>query len=240
MGTPTQAVLGSFSYGTNTQSSGTAITQLIPPYGGVGYPGIGTAGPGAAKTPTPGPGVIHVTSFILDTGATAHTLTIMRPQNYTWFSAVAAAGQAVFNLHDDPGLAANYKWPLANGQTVPSTANDGIAANDYVVYQAAPGQWVMDTVSSVATLAITMNTNLPTGGVVTGGLLFYFGVAADTLPITNAANQQFATTTSTRLSYTDPNGLWNGLHSGAPMIVYDPNATNADTYQLICGFYSRR
>lgn len=231
MAGPTIQSVGSFSIGRKTAAIGTAFAVMVPPYSNQNT-GVGTG--------KPGPGIPHITTLIIDAGSTLHTLTIMRPFNFTTFTADANAAQAVVNIAADPGnYASNFKYPLPNGMTAPSTANNLIAANDYVVYQSAAGQYVMDTVSSVSSLAITMTTNLPTGGVKQGGLFWFFGVAADTDPNTNLANTQFDTVISSRNNLTDPNGLWCALHAGDPLLVYNPNSTAADTLQLLAGYYAK-
>ncbi|MDE2101451.1 MAG: hypothetical protein KGL39_29670 [Patescibacteria group bacterium] len=248
MASPVIQSLGSFSVGRKTAALNTAFAVLIPPYGGGGQaPGIGNVGlpGGSAAKPRPLTGVPHITSFILDTGGTAHTLTILRPMNYTWFSADAAAAQAVVALTADPGsFSTAYNYPLANGQTAPDAANDLIGSGDYCVYQDAKGRWVLDTATEGygATVAgsVTMTANLPTGGVKAGGLFYLLGQAADLDPATGLAHLQFDTTVSARLSYTDPNGLWCGLHPGDPLVIYNPNGTAADIFQLVSGFYAAR
>lgn len=242
MATPVLQPLGSFSVGRKTATAGTAIATFVPPYGGsavgVGSSGVPGGGPGQKR---PLKGVIHVTSLIIDSGSTVHSLAIMRPLNYTTFSAVAAAAQAVVAIQADPGIySTNYQYPLANGVTAPSPADNAIAAGDYVVYQAADGHWVLDTVASVSGLNITMTGNLPTGGVIAGGLFYCFGISTDTQPYSNAAHQLVDTTATARVNLTDPNGLFQGYQAGDPLVVFDANATAADTLQLIAGFYADR
>lgn len=234
---------GTFSRGHKTATANTAFAQFIPPFT---PPSGAPVGSGTVADPHVNRGIIHVTDFVYRVSTTGHTVTVMRPFNYTTFSADAAASQAVVNLTADPGLyqtAGRYKYPLPNGVTVPSTANNGIAANDYVVFQTASGQWVMDTVSSVSSLAVTLTTNLPTGGVKKGGLLYFFGVAANTDPATNEANQTFLVTahasTLTEYKLQSDSGLWHSYHPGDPMIFHSDNSTAAGHIELIAGYYSK-
>lgn len=224
---------GAFCKGRKTATAGTPILIPIPPFSNQGAPGLGTG--------MRSQGVIHVTHIILDGTTTAQNIAFMSPLNFTTFSANAAAGQAVVTITADPGVySTNYKYGLPNGQSGPSTADNAIAANDYVIYQVADGTIVADKVSSVSGLSITMTTNLPTGGVLAGGLFWFFGVAADVNPGTGEAHPAFGTTgAAARQEYTDQNGLWVGLRPGDPMLIYDPNATAADTIQLIAGYWAK-
>lgn len=233
--TPSIPAIGTFGRGKKTATAGTAITQLIEPYHGK-TTGLGTG--------TKGEGIIHIAHLCYDVSTTAHTLTIFRPLNYTTFSADAAAAQAVVNITADPGVySTNFKYPLPNGQTAPSTADNAIAANDYVVYQTAAGQYVLDTVSSVSTLAITLTTNLPTGGVKAGGLFWFYGITTDTDPTTNLAHIQMtalaAASGTSRYDLSDATNLWNALHPGDPMFIYSDNSTAAGTIQLVAGWHGK-
>lgn len=234
-----------FSRGKKTAAGATPFAQFIPPY----RPSSGApVGVNTTADPLVNRGVIHVTDFRYVVPTTAHLITVMRPLNYTTFSADAAASQAVVNITADPGLyqtAGRYQYAKPGGLTAPSTANNAIAGNDYVVYQAAAGQWVMDTVSSVASLAVTLTNNLPTGGVLKGGLLYFFGIYSDTDPATNEAHQSFdvlAASSGTENYVLQSQGggsLFQAYHPGDPMIFYSSNATAAGFIELIAGYYGK-
>jgi hypothetical protein len=242
--------MGCFSRGRKTATGGTAFTQFVPPFPGTsgaqptGGPGIL---PGAPPTGvhTPGRGIIHVKNFQYIVPTTAHLVTIMRPLNWTYLTANAAASQAVVVIANDPGAyatAGNYRYSLPNGQTIPSTANNLIAASDYVMYQATAGQWVLDTVASVSGLSITLTNNVPTGGTLANTPLYWFGVSTDTDPWTNEAHQQFdvlaAASNTANYSLSDSTGLWHTYHQGDPLVFYSSNATTAGFIELISGEYS--
>lgn len=234
---------GSFSVGKKTANAGTAIAVLVPP------DNQPLSSSGTPVLPALLPNFIHVTDLVYDVGTTAHTLTVMRPLNYTTFSADAAASQQVVNLTEDPGLfqtAGRYKYALPNGLTVPSAANNGVAQNDFVAYQAASGQWVVDTVSSVSGLAVTLATNLPTGGVKKGGLLYFFGLSTDVDPATNLAHQQIdvlaagsGTSRYAIQASAAGAGLFQTYHAGDPLVIHSSNGTTAGTFQLVAGYYSK-
>lgn len=234
MAQPLVQSYGAFSKGRKTATAGTAIVILIPPFSNQGMPGLGTGKMGL--------GVPHITHMIVDGTTTKQTIGILRPQNFTTFSANAAAGQAVVSLTADPGVySTNWKYGLPNGQSGPRTADDAIASGDYCVYQAADGTYIADTAAgSYTSGTVTMTTNLPTGGVLQGGLFWLFGQTADTDPNTGEPHLSIDTTgAAARIEYTDANGLWCALHQGDPLLIVDPNATAADTWQLVAGYYAK-
>jgi hypothetical protein len=224
---------GRWSVGKATATGGTAFAKLLPPASELcQYP----AG-GMAKSHT----VITDISYSYPTTVT-HALTILRPLNWTTFSADAAASQAVVNLTADPGSYSTvYQYPTRNS-VKPRTANNLIAASDYVVYQCPDGSYVMDTVASVATLAVTLTTNLPTGGVKAGDPLWFFGVAADTDPTTAVAHPGFSVVRapgSAGITTLHSECLFTSLHPGDPLIFYSDNATTAGTLEFAAGYYER-
>lgn len=234
---------GTFSRGRKTATAGTAINLLIPPFRPTSGAPIGS---GAVTDPLLGTGIIHVTDFQYVVPTTAHQIAIMRPLNYTTFSAAAAAAQSVVNITADPGAyqtANRYLYPLPNGVTSPTTANNLIAASDIVVYQTAAGQWVIDTVASVSTLAITLTTALPTGGVLKGGLFYFFGITTDIDPATNEAHQllDILAAASNTAAYTlqSSNGLFSTHHQGDPLVLSSSNGTTAGFFELVAGYYSK-
>ena len=232
MGSPSVPIGSVKGWGKLTQNAGTVITRLITPMQNM---------------------FTRLLYLVYTAGATAHTLTVMRPLGVTTFTADAASGQAVVNIAEDPGA-----YSTNTGGT-PRTANNGIAANDFVVYEAADGTYVLDTVSSVSTLAITLSNNLPTGGVVEGGKFWFFGVIGDTNPADALAHPQFTLAASTVTTLggspgeavggivgTIPHGeLWADMdvrHDGKnqPLIIHSGNATNAGVLEQVVAAYSDR
>jgi hypothetical protein len=214
-------------YGKLTQTAGTVISRLVEPW---------------KKAYT------RISDLWYNAGATAHVITAMRPLYKVTTSAAAAAGQAVINISADPG---NYSAIF----TI-NTANNLIAANDYVVYQTADGNYTLDTVSSVSTLAITMTNNVPTAGVLNGADFWWFGITTDTNPGDNQAHPQFDCPASgvtkfgsdpgeavmgfigtiQGLSPVVPNWKINGQNE--PMILQSNNATNAGTMEKVAAVYT--
>jgi len=239
-------VCGQFGYGPVTANADTAFKLLIPPFPQVqGAPpqlyGM-AAGTGSAKKPNWwGPGVnSRITTLIYSNGATAHALFVMRPLNFAYLTAAAAAGQAVVNVDYNPGnYSSAYRYAVPNSTTSIRTANNLLAANDHVAYQVADGTWVADTVASLSTLAITLTANIPTGGIAEGAPLFFFGLSTDTDPAT-ALPQPFITVpaSQTQKVYQDVlAGLLGTLHPGDPLLIYSGNATAAGTLGLAAGMY---
>jgi hypothetical protein len=216
------------AYGSLTQTQGTVITRLVEP---------------RANT------VTRLRYVSYTAAATAHTLTVMRPFNFTKLTAAAAASQAVVNIAANPG---NYSALAQNGVT-PRTGNNLMAANDFVAYQASDGTWVLDTVSSISSLAVTLTTNVPTGGVAANTVLWWFGIISDTNPNTALAHPQFAladSATTTFGSESDNTAGWLGSVPGLsclgmsgvgePLILHSGNATNAGTLNRVSVLHSMR
>lgn len=235
MASPIMPIYSTFAVGRATAAGGTEFAKLIPPFQTEGAPANGVRSPG----------ITHVSKLCYTTGATAHQIGIMRPFNFTTFSADAAAGQKVVNITADPGLystVANWKYsPVPNA--VPRIANNAIAASDYVAYQCADGSYVIDTVASVATLAVTLTTNVPTGGVKSGGQFYFLGVIGDSDPSTADVNPQTTTVASAAQAvyWSDPIvGVVQAVHAGDPLMFYSPNTTNAGVLEFLCGFHGMR
>ena len=246
MAAPLSPTFGTFCVGRKTAAGGTAFAQMIPPFSGQGGPGPGPVPTVLQNAGNSRNGVTHITTLLYDIGTTIHTLTLLRPQNWTTFSAVGAASQAVVSLTADPGVfSTNYKYAFPNAQTAPRTADDAIASGDYCVYQAADGTWIMDTAaSSYSAGQVTMTTNLPTGGVVAGAPFYLFGISTDLDPATGLAHVQFdaapaAASGTARVTFgPDGSGILCALHPGDPLIIYSPNTTTAGFLQLVAGYYS--
>lgn len=216
-------------YGSITQSAGTAIVRLVEPMKGA---------------------VSTITEIQYTAGATAHTLTVLRPLNKTYTTAAAAASQAVINIQFDPGKYSS--WGTIN------TADNLIAANDYVVYELADGTYYVDTVSSVSGLAITMTNNIGTATVLKGAPFWWYGITTDTNPADGNAHPKFTLAASgvTKIgsdaadaiagnvgSVVTPsllvgmvstsNGRWPLGGYNEPLLVYSNNATNAGTLERV-------
>lgn len=218
-------------YGKLTQTAGTVITRLLRPFANM---------------------FTRLLYAAYTAGATAHTLTVMRPLGVTTFSADADSGQAVVNITADPGAYST------NTGGVPRTANNPIAANDFVVYECADGTFALDTVSSVSTLAITLSNNVPTGGVKSGGKFWFFGIITDTNPADALAHPQYtlAANTVTTLGGTaseSVGGVVGTIAHGPlfsslagydgkyqPLILHSGNATNAGVLEEAISLYSDR
>lgn len=255
-------VVGSFSVPRTTQSAGTAITWFIPPL--LGKQGDGGPIPftvDTTKTLVCGANSFkgfpnwwgqqstytHVTHASLINSSTTHTISILRPLNWTWFTAAVAKNVTAFGavLFDDPGVySTNYKYPLPSNQVV-STADAAISStNKYVMYQLQDGTWQLDTIASgTFGSTLTMTTGTPNhagGGIIKNSPLFYFGTTTLKDPAT-AATLGFDTTVSVTqdLLASDHGSLWQNLHRCDPILFYNPNATGADTMAGMWGVYTK-
>lgn len=184
-------------------------------------------------------GITRLTGVQVKTLTTAHLLTLMRPCNRVRFTAAAAAGQAVVNISADPGV-----YPSG----VRAAANV-IAAGDFVVYEVADGTFVVDTVASVSTLAITLTTNLPTSGVKSGGLLWWYGIVTDVNPNDAQTHPRWNLDASTATYLTRADGLTSipdhklldiGGGKYQPLILHIDNGTAASILESVGVEYVRK
>lgn len=93
---------GGNGFGSQTQTAGTRIRQLIPPRQR---------------------GIARITRVVYTAAGTAHTLTFARPIGRTTASVAAASGQAVINLTADPGVTGNL---IAANDLVAVRETDGV------------------------------------------------------------------------------------------------------------------
>ena len=218
-------------FGKKTAAAGTAYTQFIEPYGN--------------------PSCMTLLEFLQFTvGTTAHTLTILRPLSAQtlpggsgarcscYLTAAAAASQAVIAINQDPGVYTAYSF-MNSG--VPRTANNAIAANDYVMFQYPDGTWAVDTVASVSSLNITLTNNLATGGLAAGAPVWFFGITTDVNPYNAIAHPQYTLTASSTVNIGSENFPFMGtLGLAEPLLLYVNNATAASTLERASGTYGNR
>lgn len=234
--------IGSWSIPAQTQALGTAIVQGIPP-----WPGRRNSRPlydRSTKNWLQMSAFTHVTKYTINAGSTAHAGTFMRPLNWTWTTVAAAAGATTLTLFDDPGIySTNYRYPLPGGATYPASAADnGVATNDFIAVQLIDGSWVFRSVT-VAGLVMTIAA-LPSptsgGAVAAGAVVFWFGVSTDTDPATGYAHPTIQPVVSVQSDLGEiSTGLVAALHSGDPMLLYNGNATAADTVAACSGYYGK-
>lgn len=152
----------------------------------------------------------------LTSGSTAHLNSFLKAASRTTLSADAAAAQGVINV----------TAALTDG------AGNAVASGDYIAVELANGLYHVATFTSAATLAYTLGSNLPSAAK-KGGYVFCYGVAGDSFQ-----DQTFTPT----VSITDlimPNSpqaldaLAMSPMMDAPLIYYNPNASNADTIKGI-------
>ncbi len=206
-----------YNLGKTTANAGTAYTQFVPPF-------------------NQGLGMLEFLQASV--GVTAHTLTVMRPlssrslPNFIqaqsrcscYLTADAAASQAIININQDPGLYTAY----FNSATPPTTANNLIAAADWVAFQYPDGNWGVDLVSSVTSLAVTLTNNLGTGGLKSGAPVWFFGVPANVNPYDGFAHPAFDLAASTIVNFgSEGFPFMSSFRPGEPLLVHVNNATNA-------------
>ena len=122
-------VLDTFSVPRQTQTAGTPIIAVIPPRRGF-------------RT--------KLTYMEIVSGSTVHTWYFQRELGRTQLFSAAAGGATALVLKSDLGLYSQLP-EYANRGVTPSTANNGIAANDYIVLQTADGLWMAVKVTAAVT-----------------------------------------------------------------------------------------
>ncbi len=157
-------------------------------------------------------GFTRVTKLVYTAGGTAHTLTVARPIGATTANGSAASGQPVINLTADPGPAGNL-----------------IATNDLLAIRETDGVTRLYTVSSVATLAVTLTTNL-VAGVANLASVWDFGVLADTDPATGLAHPTWRLPASVATTYEDREAGVVASHVAESPLLVDSNNITAQGY----------
>lgn len=226
----------SFYIPRNTIAFGTVITEAVPPKGGL-------------KT--------KLTYLSYTAAGTAHTVTIMRALAKTKVRVAAAAAATSLILNRDPG---NYSGnaTLDGKSYTPSTANNLIAANDYIYVQKPDGTWLLTTCSAATTDTSTAAPKsddgmweatagrvtltvaaLPTGGIAAGAPCYFFGITTDTNPNDGKSNPVMAAGASATTTRGD--GTWSYVEScneNEPLMVHSNNATATGTLEGGSGIYA--
>lgn len=218
-------VYAAHSLGGFTATAGTRIQAVVPP-----------APPQRIGLRTSKNTFARLSSLIYTSGSTAHTLTVMRPIGKTTLSADAAISQAVINLAADPGVAL-----VGPTGVITKNGDNALAANDLLVIECPDGTYHLAKVSSVATLAITLTANVPTGGLKSGATVWDFGITTDKDPYTGLAHPFFVPTVSAKTVYTDNfAGVVAALNPGDPMIIDSDNGTAAGWLEAFTVIYTDR
>jgi len=135
----------------------------------------------------------------INTSGTAQVVTIMSPQKTLKVSADALEAQPDVVVED----------------------LTGVEALDHVAFRLPNGRYFFSTVLSVDTLTITLNDNLPTGGLKENA----FGVSLG-VPTDDGHIAKFSTGATGDNVYADEAyGLFSNTEIGYPMIIHITNAT---------------
>jgi hypothetical protein len=222
-------------YGKLTQTAGTTIVRLVEPVLNA---------------------FTRLTDLWYTAGATAHTLTIMRPLNKTSVPNTTAGGQTGITLAADPGKfnAGGFVGGTINVADIP------IAANHYVVYQCADGNFFVDTVAIVSGLNLTMSTNVPASGIAAGAPFWFFGALTSSNPADGNPHPQFTLPASGTTKFGGDSGEgiagfvgtlrqpssnlfganWPLSGQFEPMLIVSNNITNAGTLEKVTAIYSTK
>ena len=237
-----------FSLPSLTQTAGTAIASLVIPFPGGGpAPLMYSADVNFRPNWNRPGGFAHIEELTYTTTTTAHVVYLMRPLNWTTFSAAVPKATTAITLSTDPGKYSTGYHYATPGGAVPVAADDTLVTGDYVCYQLADGTWQVDTIASGtfagANLVLTTGTpNVTSGVIAANSPLFYFGIFSDTDPATGLANWNTTTVAATRNTLLADTlvGSFATLHAGDPVLFYSGNATNAGTLNVLSGFWDRK
>ncbi len=275
MGVPFIPGSPTFGYTPTQAAFGTILTQLVFPYSGPSagaallyqVTGAPSAVAGANSVTTNWLGnqpYSHLTSLIYTTAGTAHTVTVMRPLNFTFFPnglpknttvIPNGTGAGSTGIYSDPGLyTTSYLYNLPGAVTAPAApSNQAISStNKFVAYQLADGSWRLDTIASGtfnSTLTLTTGTpNTTNGNIPAGSPLFYFGTTTLLDPRTNLAQSGFLTIASQLKQdllagfQGSSQGSGAGLctyNAGDPLLVHSNNATATGIIEFVGGSYCK-
>jgi hypothetical protein len=170
----------------------------------------------------------RITDLVYICAGTAHTLTFMRAVATTTTTAIAAASQAV------------VAFTATNTMKDSAGAAETIAASDYVVYETTGGGYELNTVASVASLNVTMNTNVAVA-VPSGATIWIFGEVGRAVHQTHLCTASVSNDLKNR-KYQGGLPLHTDLHNARsgendPMIFYSNNATAAGKLDSLTGTY---
>jgi hypothetical protein len=158
-------------------------------------------------------------------GVTAHTITVLRALSQVKVVGVNAISQAVLNISADPGVLAG----------VGGAGGTGIATNDFLAWANDDGTYTFNKVSSVATLAITLASNL-LKALVGGEKVWFFGALTRTNVYDGNAHPAYTAAASVTTTLSDPTntgGFVAAFTPGTPLLVSSNNITNAGTMNVV-------
>lgn len=219
--------LATFSIPRTTAALGTAFTALVPPKRG-------------HKT--------KISFLQITSGGTAHTWYVLKELGRTTVVTAVAGGGTSVVLAADPGKYATVGRFAVTGIT-PSVADNGVAANDYLVFQLKDGTWTTAVVSAAATDGTTGRVTVTVGAIGSAGLaagakVWFMGVATNTDPNTGNAGTTLTPPTSATTPYPNAAGVGGATVADAvltesPLLLYNANATAASVLDLGTAVYQR-
>lgn len=212
-----QFSIGSTLIGKQNATAGTVVYTIIP--GGSSYASDGR------KSCFTGLVAYQATSL-----STANSIYIMRAIGRTTTTTTAAANTvAALTLAADP-----------------SPSGNTIAAGDQVVLEGTDGVMYRNQVNTAGwcstTKVVTFTANV-VPAVTNGSKVYMMGVFTDTDPTSGVAFPLFATTANTTTTFPNvSNGafLQTSTKIGEPLLVYNPNATDATSINYLQYAYSQQ
>lgn len=175
--------------------------------------------------------ITRVMSLVFTSGSTAHTIVLARAIGETTLTASAAASQAVINVtsaspaYDTSGVA------------------EALAASDLVAIENSLGQVVLHTVSSVASLAVTLSANLAVSCNAGAKVWAFYeigrAVHRTITPKVSVVTSYGGSDAGVVSSVIHPNeDKYNdGQGRGRPILIYNANATAASVFDHVAAGY---
>ena len=192
---------------------------LNVPCGGGGMVGLTNAAAGTvwyAVVPGLANAYARLEGFQYNCGNTANNFTFMRPIARAQATVAGLTNVATITVDADPSPSGNTI--AAGDQVVVGPCSDG----SYRRGQVNTSGW------NSTTKVITLTANNAAAFAV-GTKVYNFGVPGDTDPITGAAFPVFTPTANTVGNCVFYGGGFVSAAKGDPLLIYNPNATNATT-----------
>lgn len=170
---------------------------------------------------------MKVSQLRFECGGTANTVLLVNAKSIVEAYAAVASGGTSLILKKDPGYYSSF-FPATRP---PMSADNLIAANDYIAYQTANGRWVQCVVSAVSTDTLTgrVTCTIPAvgaQGIPANAKVAFFGLVTDVSPWTGQAGATLQGVASTSVEFGgDGRILAQADFPQAPILVYSLNAT---------------
>jgi hypothetical protein len=171
--------------------------------------------------------IARINHLTYTSAGTAHTITVMRATADTTADGRAAAGQKVVTLSNISAM-----------NTVNSSADEDIAASDYLAWVDDEGKIAFDIVASISSSAVTMTVNF-TNPIPDGSPVWIFGALARASHLSFSPPASATTVMPLNAQAGIPKQLDSNERSGVgdPILIQSSNGTSAGTIASTSGAY---